>query len=280
MKAVMEIFKRTLAGLVIFLSILGLVLCLVGIIAIWQVNHSLTDSLTGLLSQADTVLIFTQGELADIDSTLIAVQGSITSLDQTIREAGDQLAEDSPTMRVISNTIGVELAPKIRTAAEVISTIRGTIISVNSTLTTANSIPFVSVPTLPMEQLAAVDQQMQDIVTTVDGLVETVHDFETGVIEQTVGVITAQTEEINNLVQHVRTPIGNFNTALLKVESGVSAAEEKIPALIDWASVLLTLLFLWFGLAQAGLLYLGWYTWKTGTIPVIIHPAEQEELEV
>ncbi len=276
----MVILKRILAGLVIFLSVLGLFLCLVGILAVWQINRSLTDSLTGLLSQTDTALIFTQGELADIDSTLIAVQGSVTSIDQTIRQAGDQLAENSPTMRVISNTIGVELAPKIRTTAEVISTIRGTIISVNSTLTTANSIPFVSVPTLPMEQLAAVDQQMQAIVTTVDGLVLTIHEFETGVIEQSVSVITAQTEEINHLVEQVRTPIGNFNTTLLKVESGVTAAEEKIPALIDWASVLLTLLFLWFGLAQVGLLYLGWYYWKTGTIPVIMHPAASEELEV
>jgi prefoldin subunit 5 len=275
----MEIFKRILTGLVIFLGILGVVLCLVGIIAVWQINAAVTDSLTGLLNQADQALVFTQGQVANVDSTLEAVQGQVTSIDQTIRDAGDQLAANSPTMRVISNTIGVELAPKIRTSAEVIGTIRGTIISANSTLEAANSIPFVSVPTLPMEQLAAVDQQMQDIVATVDALAQTVHEFEIGIIEQTVGAITDQTAEVNRLIGQVRTPIGNFNTALLNVEDGVRTAEEKIPTLIDWGSVLLTLIFLWFGLAQAGLVYLGWYSWRTGTIPAMVSPARPEEVE-
>jgi hypothetical protein len=106
----MGIFKRTLAGPVIFLNILGLILRQAGITAVWHNNRALIDSPTGLLRQADTALLFTQEKLADIDSSLEAVQDRFVNLDKIVREAGDQLDENSLTIRLISNTVGINLA--------------------------------------------------------------------------------------------------------------------------------------------------------------------------
>jgi hypothetical protein len=269
----METFKRILSGFVIFTSGLGLILCLAGVIGGWLVNQPLTDSLTGLLDSAEAVLIFSQDQLDEMDSNLAEIQEVIASVEQAVNQAGEQLVEGSLTLQLISNLVGEELAPKVESAAAVIKTIRGTIISANDTLTTANSLPFVSVPTLPMEQLAEIDRQMQAAVGDARSLVETVNEIEDGVITQTGTAFIAQTERLDALVEQVRTPIRNFNAGLSNAETRLGVAGDRITALIDWASVLLTLLLLWFAMAQAALTYLGWYTWKTGTIPVVPEPA-------
>ncbi|MEJ2263378.1 MAG: hypothetical protein P8X95_08030 [Anaerolineales bacterium] len=272
----MDSFKRILAGIAIFASGLGLILSLAGVIAVWMVNRPLTDSLTGLLDSAEAVLIFSQDQLDEMDSDLAEIQEVIARVEQAVNQAGEQLAEGNLTLQLISNLVGEELAPKVESAAALIKTIRGTIISVDSTLTTANTIPFVTVPTLPMEQLAEIDQQMQAAVADARSLVETVNEIEDGVITQTGAAITAQTDRLDALVIQVRTPIGNFNARLADAETKVENAKARITALIDWVSILLTLLLLWTGLGQAALIFLGWYYWKTATIPVVPQPASLE----
>jgi len=268
--------KRILASFVMIASALGLVLCLAGVIGVWLVNGPLTDSLTGLLDSAESVLIFSQTQLDEMDSSLAEIQSILAGVEQAANQAGEQLEEVSLTHRLLSNLIGVELAPKIEATAAVVKTIRGTIISVDNTLTTANSIPFVSVPTLPMEQLFAIDQQMQEMVAEVKSMAKTVDTLETGAIDRTTKLITTKTERVDALVEQVRTPIRNFNAGLADVEAKIENAKARITALIDGASILFTLLLLWTGLGQAALIYLGWYYWKTATIPVVPEPAGLE----
>lgn len=265
----MKTFKRILAGILIAVSALGLILCLAGIIGVWVINQPLTERLTGALDQAEIVLTLSQNRLGQIDVELTAAESVLANLTEQVTQAGDLLSENSPTLTFLSNTLGTELKPKIETTAEVISTLRETAISVNTTLETANSLPFVSVPSLPMEKLNAIDQQMQEMVTSVKSLGETVKNVEAGIIERSSTAILVPVEKLTGLIEKVHTPIVNFNSTLSDVEIRVVEANQRIPSLIDWGSVLVTLILLWFILAQASLLYGGWYYWKTGKIPAV-----------
>jgi len=263
----MDTFKRFLAGFVIFICALGLILCLAGIIGVWSLNTPLTENLTGALDKVEVVLNFSQDRLDRINANMIEVQDLLTNLENTVTEAGERLTENSPTLTYLSNTIGVDLKPKIETTAEVIGNVRNTIISVNSTIETANSIPFVSVPSLPMEQLIAVDQQLQEMVTIVKSLSDAIKDIEAGIVDRTATVIMVPVERLSELVDQVQTPVETFVTNLAEVKTAVVKTNNRIPTLIDWASVVLTLILIWFTLAQTSLLYGGWYYLKTGTIP-------------
>ena len=271
----MGTFKRILAGLVIFTSVLGLVLCLAGIIGVWVINQSLTERLTDAFDQVINVLVLSQDRLDQVDANLIEAQNLIASQQEAVNETGEQLTENSPTLTLLSNTVGMELIPKLETTAEVIGTMRDTIVSVNSTLENVNSVPFVSVPSLPMEQFNAIDQQMQELVVSVKSLGETVKDIETGVVDRTTAVILIPLQELDELIDQVHTPTVAFNTRLAHVENGLVDASARIPALIDWGSIIMTLVMAWLILAQFSLLYSGWYYWKTGTIPAIHTPLSQ-----
>jgi len=265
----METFKRVLAGLVIVVSILGLILCLSGIIGIWTVNTPLTDYLVKALVKAETVLAFSQDRLDLVVMELTSAQDLLTTIKETVSEAGKNLDENSPTLTFLSNTVGTELKPKLETTTEMVTTIRGTIVSVNSTLEAANSIPFVTVPTLPMEKLATIDQQMQEIVTNVKSVGDAIRDVETGVINRTTEIIIVPVDNLALRIDQVKSPVDAFNSTLAEVETSVTHAKERIPPLIDWGSILITLILVWFTLAQASLLYGGWYYLKTETLPTV-----------
>ena len=265
----METFKRFLAGLVIFICALGLILCFAGIIGAWMINTPLTESLTGALDKVEVVLNTSHDRMDRINTNLIEVQDLLTNLKEKVTEAGESLTENSPTLTYLSNKFGADLKPKIETTAEVVSTIRSTIVSVNSSIETANNIPFVSIPSLPMEQLSTLDQQLQEMVTTVKSLGDAIKDIEAGIVDRTTTVIMVPVERLSELIILVQTPVGTFNTNLVEVKTAVVNTNARIPSLIDWGSVLLTLILIWFILAQASLLYGGWYYLKTGTIPTI-----------
>ena len=265
----METFKRFLAGLVIFICALGLILCFAGIIGAWVINTPLTESLTGTLDKVEVVLNTSHDRMDRINTNLIEVQDLLTNLKEKVTEAGESLTENSPTLTYLSNKFGADLKPKIETTAEVVSTIRSTIVSVNSSIETANNIPFVSIPSLPMEQLSTLDQQLQEMVTTVKSLGDAIKDIEAGIVDRTTTVIMVPVERLSELIILVQTPVATFNTNLVEVKTAVVNTNARIPSLIDWGSVLLTLILIWFILAQASLLYGGWYYLKTGTIPTI-----------
>ncbi len=275
----MENFKRILAGIVIAVSILGIILCLSGIIGVWVINTPLTESFTGALADVEIVLDFSLDRLTRANTEMAGVQDILSNLEEKVTEAGENLTENSPTLTFLSNTVGTELKPKIEMTAEVIGTLRETIVSVNSTLENANSIPFVSVPTLPMEQLTAIDQQMQEMVTAVKTLGDTVKDVESGIVDRTTTVIMIPVDKLSKLIAQVQTPVEIFNSTLSQVKTGVVNANARIPNLIDWGSILITLILTWFTLAQASLLYGGWYYWKIGTIPAVQIQSSQNSQE-
>ena len=215
------------------------------------------------------MLLYSGERVNNVETDLTQVQDTILELEKNIVEAGDQLTENSPTFTLISNTVGTKLQPKIETAAQVISTLRGTIVSANSTLETVNKMPFISVPTLPMEELSVIDQQMQDTVASVQTLAEAIKEKEAGVIERTAETLITPLGKLSALVEKVLTPIGTLNNTLQRVETAVADANESIRSLIDWWSVLITFVLFWLVLAQASLFYGGLYYWKTGTIPAI-----------
>ena len=265
----MEKIKRILSTTVIFLSALGLVLCLAGIVGVWLINTPLTERLTGTFDRIEAVLVFSQDRLDRVNNNLSETQDLIIGMNKTVVEVGNQLTENSPTLKYLSDTVGTELVPKVETTAEVVGTLRGTIISINDTLVTANSIPFVDLPTLPMEQLAAIDQQLQEMVASAKGLAQTIQEMEAGLIERTTTIVLVPTEKLSALILQVQTPLIEVSDKLARVNTGVVDLNARISSIIDWVSILVSLFLAWFILSQAGLLYIGWYYWKTGTIPVV-----------
>jgi len=118
-----------------------------------------------------------------------------------------------------------------------------------------------------MEQLTALDRQLQEMVTTVKSLGDAIKDIEAGIVGRATTMIMVPVEQLSGLIGQVQTPVETVRTNLAEVKTAVVNTNSRLPTLIDWAFVVLTLILIWFILAQISLLYSGWYYLKTGTLP-------------
>lgn len=127
-----SVLRRFGAMLIIALNILGVLLSLAGIVAVWRVKATLTDGGTT--------------NLARLESALGAASIGLQTVD-----AGLDAAD----------------AEQITSAGRTIAAIPDIVVSLNATLDAANQIPFISVPTIDSAQVERVGERMTTLAAAI-----------------------------------------------------------------------------------------------------------------
>ncbi len=260
----MKILKKILAIVAIILSVAGLVISLAGIAGAWVINDALTSEVaTDAFDRTETALNALENTLDRVVVALEKSRSAIETIDQAAGKAGDKIESSSPVANLISNTIGDELFPAIIGIRETISGVRSTIIAVNASIEAANAIPFVSVPTLPMEKLQAVDEQASNAVDRVQELRAEIAALKSGAAEALASDVTSRTGEIDDDLATFEIFARAYRDDIGRVSAALAAARSRIPGMIDLASVLLTVVLLWFAVAQVSLAVISWGSFKS-----------------
>lgn len=261
----MATFKRIVAIVIIVLSIVGILISFGGILGAWVINTPVTDSLTRFLSGIENVLQVSDEALTRVNTRLGEASGRVQEIEDTVTQSGEALEEGSPLLAVIDATIGEQIYPVIESVADTASFIASTLVGINSTLEAANSIPFVTVPTLT-EDLLAAQQRMEQLRDQVTVFRQQVQDMKSGVIEAVVTPITNTTSAITAAIDEVLALTTRIQTQVSQSLAQVTGVKERVAFLLDMVSLLLSLELAWLALAQAALLILAWEYRKTGIL--------------
>jgi hypothetical protein len=255
----MKTLKQVLAIAAIILSVAGLVISLAGIAGVWMINDALTSEVaTDVFDRTETALTALENTLDRVIVALERSRSAIETIDQAAGKAGDKIESSSPVANLISNTIGDELFPAIIGIRDTISGVRSTIIAVNASIEAANAIPLVSIPTLPMEKLQAVDERASNAVDRVQELRADVAALKSGAADALVSNVTTRTGAIDDDLAAIETFAGAYRDDVGRVSAGLAAVRAKLPGMLDLASVLLTVVLLWFSVGQVSLVVSGW----------------------
>ncbi len=261
----MTTFKRVVAVTVMVLSAVGIVLCLAEVIGAWTINTPVTNSVTKLLSGIENVLEVSEGALERINTRLDQTSTSLQQIEDTVAQSGQELEQGSPVLDIIDATIGDELYPVIESVADTTTFIATTLVGINETLEAANSIPFVTVPTLT-EELQAFQQRVEQLRQQVTEFKQQVQDLKSGVIQAVVTPITNTTSAISGALDEVQSTTTQVQTQVSQALADVTAINQRIAFWMDMLSLGLTLGGLWFGLGQVALLLMAWEYTKTGVL--------------
>ncbi len=253
----MEIVKRVLAVIAIVISVVFIIACLGGIYFSWSINTSLTNTFTGILTGVERVLTVADGGLERVNTRLAEAQSNVDTIEENVETAGDTLSETSIVYEIIDRTVGEELFPKIETARESLGAIAGSLVAFNETLEAANEIPFVEVPTLTTE-LETASERMATIQSDVEETRAELRSIREEAISKPVTAITMRTTRISDGLETAQMNLtGSQNNIDEKLER-VGNIKSRVPGVFDLISIIFTLVFLWIGLGQAGLIVLSW----------------------
>jgi chromosome segregation ATPase len=252
------IFRRILAAIVMAISALMLLASLAGIAGAWIMRAQLATSLLGVVTAAESRVATMEQGLGQLDTALNRARDQVTAIERQVQSLGADAEENRPLVTAISDALGLDLAPLVERARDLVTTMRETTAALNGTIEAINAIPFVSVPVPEMERLNKLSQDVEDFTTAVQEVRTAVDERRSEVIEGTVALITGPITRIGGSLDDAQAVVSGYRQRLGAIQDGLVALKRAIRRALTASAVGVTLVMLWIALSQAGLMVHGW----------------------
>lgn len=246
--------KKIVAGVAAVLSTVGLIACLAVIILSWTLNARLTTSLTRLLDGAEQLLVTADTGLTRLDTGLTNALTAVTTVDETVRSAGQTLVDTNLAFALLDRTVGDTLFPRVTAAHETATALAETIVAINATLEAANGLPFVDLPTLS-DELQSAANALEEARTRVAEIQAELRAIKEEKVSRPVTFITDRTTTISERLTQAQVTVNDTLASVSAGQAAVVGLRERLPRLLDWLSLLATLVALWLLAAQGYVLY-------------------------
>lgn len=228
----MTFIKRIFAVIGILLGTIGFILCLAVIVGAWWVNGPITDGLLSLFPPIEAALEFG-------DTT--AEQFGLFLGDTSARL--EEAADVQPLATALEDEIG-QVAIYVDVANGLVGSAEETITDVTTSFQANGN----QQAALAVERLAGQLDEVNTTLNSVEALTSDVSDGRLEVVDELANGL-ASLEETSREVQD----------AIGQTQTEVNEIKISIPRWIDIGSLIVTLIFLWFGIAQFLLLRQSWF---------------------
>jgi len=253
----MNILKRILAIAVIVISIVFTVLCIAGVVFSWSFNTPLTEGITKGLTGFENVLVAADSGLDRVNTVLVEAQAAADNIEGAVQTAGDTISETSIVYEVLDRTVGDELVPKVTSALELIDSVRGIVVASNELLEAINEIPLVEVPTLT-EQLDTASDELTSVQNNVEETRDELRSIKEEAVDKPVTAITERTTRISDGLESAQRPVTSTQDNIDDILTSIAGIKVRVPGIIDLASIVISLAFVWIAFGQLGLIVLAW----------------------
>ena len=258
--------KRILAVVVMIFSVLVLLLSLTGIAGTWIVRNRLNTDLVDIVTAAEARVSATKQGLDRLEAVLAQARSHITTVEQDVQAFGADLEQNRPLLAAISDKLGLNLAPLLDSAREIMTTVRETVVAVDSAIEAINAIPFVSVPVPELESVKKLSQDVDNFRTEVQNLRTAIEQRRSEIIGGAISFVTTPTSQLGSALDEMQAAISDYSQQLSGVQEELAAFKSAIRRWLTWTAVISTLILLWLVFSQSVLLVLGWRAFSNRTL--------------
>ena len=198
-----------------------------------------------------------------VDTRVQTARSEVQQISDTITTAATNLQENKPVLTALSERLDTRLGPAVDNIQEALLPVHDVLIKVDSAVSFANSMPFISEKVPNLEKLDQALTQLSTISADVQQLRTTIH---TAANEQTTqltqGVATAVTDltsRIDSRLADVQTEVQSIQTEISALQTRIEILQSRLLLIYNLAALLETLLFMWVIYSQIIVLR---YHWK------------------
>ena len=253
--------KRIFAVVIIILSIVGIVLCVGGIIGTWIAEDRLTRITVNLLSSAEEMLQTVGNGLDRVNTDLQDARDGISDIERLAKGLSDKAKNTNLILVAVEQALDGREFPKLQRAQTTVQGLVESIVTFNKTLEAVNSIPGVQVPTLT-KSLNATQDRIGAALQPVDDLVTKINQMKSGVVDASVEIVTTYTTKVDTILKTVDGEVQDYLAQVRKLEGMVSAVKARLPFYFTMGAIAITLALLLFLWGQARLFVYGLTVWR------------------
>lgn len=254
----------SLGILLVTISVAGMAISLFGIVGLWQLEANLQTSLQETLSLLSNALQTTADGLAIASQSLDQADSALVSLSAAVEAAGDSVEKTLPLIDTLSTVTTQELPQTISKSQQAIQSAQSSARIIDSTLATLASIPLIGLRgydrTRPLSgSLAELSKSLDPIATSLRSMEESLTTS-----KDSLSAIGASTAEIASDITNIRNSLAQakqvttqYIQIVADLRQKVNTTQESLPAALNRLSGFFTIVLLWLGLTQIGLLLQG-----------------------
>jgi hypothetical protein len=237
----LTIIKRVLVGIVMVLTIVGLLVDISQLVGVWVAYGPARN---GVISVSNTL----QQGLQVADRGLTRANGYVTQARQTVASVndvvsllGDHAEKNSPIITALSQRVDTKLGPVLAQAQTTASSIHDAALTVNGALQVINRIPGVSVPTFN-DQLSAISDRTQQAQSAVQDLHTTLANIKAGTVTKVETAVTQITARIDAPLARIQSLITTYQAKIANVQNRVTSTTNSILTWLLVAAISITIL--------------------------------------
>jgi len=278
--------RRVIGITFIVAAIFGLIFSLAGIVLVWGVKAPLTENLVSTLDLIDTTLETTSSGLTVVDDTLTRTAADLTSLENTVQTAGRGVDDSIPMVESISTLLSENIPQAIDATQTGLTSLQGAAGTLESTLQLLTSIPFLPIEGYNPE--VSFSDALDDVSESLDAIPQSLSEMENtlGATEGNLVMLAAQVNIIARSVSELKSSLYEIQLVVDQYQEVISTLQEKLDTFrenlqmgITVTAWIFTIIFVWLGIAQVGLLTQGLerVNRKSGETTVNETPAEEND---
>lgn len=256
--------KRTLGLFFIIVAALGIVLSIGGIVFVWQARHSVTQKSQQTLQLLQDTLNATQQGLALASNSLDNAAQSAQIIQNSILASNEGFTSTVKILDSAATMLSTDLPQTIYATQTALANGQNSAALIDNTLKLIASIPFYTGPAYTPQNtlgnaLAQISISLEPLPQTFDTLSDNmqVASASLQVLQSDSAQIAAQIGELSTNLTQAKAIVKDYQTNLARLQTEIDALQSGLPRAITNGAWALTLIILWIGITQIGLLAQG-----------------------
>ena len=248
--------RKILAWILIVLGSLFLVLSVVGIFAVWIYNEPVTQKVVTQLSNIDSELAIAEATLKSSEQELARALRILDASQAALEKLTQKTSTAENLFDSIQSTLDDRLLPELKTTRSRLVSARTTLQSLQSILTgVGNFIPGLdlSLPGKVVTDLITSTETLDTEIASIETLAQQASTFVGDTSYLLGGDLTETRKSLETFLEEIQ----NYEKKIAGWRQQAADLKANTPTWIDQASMALTIILLWFGISQFGLLLHG-----------------------
>lgn len=269
----MNVWKRVGLIIVMALCVLFFLTSVAAIFGAWVYRGPLISQLQDFFQIADRALDQATGFLDQLDQALSEAVGLTRELQSTYDSVVDGLKEWSVAIDEMAGEVRTSLEPVEMQLEDFTQGLREAYISLDTFIQGLNEIPFVRLETPGKELVQTIDETMRDLEQQVEELKAGIDSF-TAQTEEAISQLGLMIDGTERILQTYQDYAVELREDLLETQTSMEALKGRIPGIITWLAVIVTLFSTWVGLGQVAVFALGRSMLKGGDPRALLQAQE------
>ena len=259
-----RLFPTLIGYSLIFAAALGLILSLGGMIATWVYTPRLSQTLQEQVQLAESVMETTAQGLEVASQTLDSTRLTIQTLDETVQTFSQAITNTLPLLDTIGVVVGDDLPVTIQSTQTSLDSAQQSARVIDGVLRTVTAIPFF--PGDPYKPEVPLHVALSEVSRSLNGLPPSFRAMQDNLTKSSANLATAQADiqrvrgevvQVKNNLKQAQQILEQYRQTSLTLGEQLERFRLAIPAMMRWASLFLSLFWLWLATAQLGLLTQG-----------------------